>query len=110
MNKILFAALIILILLSALEIYSQPATENKNINTGRVSIAVSPLTILDFEPTVNLQVMYRFNNQYSAAIEVGRIIKPLNKNEDSYTSDLFQEYTGWRFRPEIRFWKKPPAK
>ena len=108
MNKILRAALIILMWLSTSKTYSQPAGENKDIDTGRVSIAVSPLTIFDYEPTVNLHLMYRFNKHYSAAIEVGRIIKPVNKNkdEDGYTSDFFHEYTGWRFRPEIRIWKK----
>lgn len=104
MKKIVCAALIIVLLLSASEVHSQPA--NENINSGTISIAVSPLTLLEYEPTVNLQLVYRFNNRYSAAIEAGRIIKPLNKNENSYTSELFQEYTGWRFRPEIRFWKK----
>lgn len=88
--------------------YSQPVKENKNTDSGRVSIAVSPLTILEYEPTVNLQLMYRFNNKYSAAIEVGRIIKPLDKiqDEESYISIPLHGYTGWRFRPELRFWKK----
>lgn len=110
MKKIVCAALIIVMLLSASEIYSQQLYENKSINTGKFSIAVSPLTLLDYEPTVNLQLSYRFNNRYSAAIEAGRIIKPVNKDENSYTSDFFHEYTGWRFRPEIRIWKKPSNK
>lgn len=110
MKKILCAALIIVMLLSASEIYSQQLNENKSINTGRFSIAVSPLTLLDYEPTVILQLSYKLNNRYSAAIEAGRIIKPLDRNEDSYTSDFFHEYTGWRFRPEIRFWKKAANK
>lgn len=93
---------------TASEVHSQPANENKNINTGTISIAVSPLTLLDYEPTVNLQLVYRFNNRYSAAIEAGRIIKPLNRNEETFTS--LYKYTGWRFRPEIRFWKKATNK
>lgn len=108
MRKIVDAALVIVMLLSASETFSQHVNENTNtnINTGRCSIAISPLTLLEYEPTVNLQLIYKFNNRYSAAIEAGRIIKPLNKNEDSYTSEFFHNYTGWRFRPEIRIWKK----
>lgn len=106
MKKILCAALIIVMLSSASKTYSQPVKENKNINTGRVSIAVSPLTLLEYEPSVNLQLVYRFNNKYSAAIEVGRIIRQLDRSEDSDTYLFLHEYTGWRFRPEIRFWKK----
>jgi hypothetical protein len=110
MKKILCAALIIVMLSSASKTYSQPAKENKNINTRTISIAISPLTILEYEPTINVQLMYRFNNRYSAAIEVGRIIKPLDKNEDPYTSGFSHQYKGWRFRPEFRFWKKASDK
>ncbi len=111
MKKILCAALIIVMLLSASKMYGQRAKENKNSNTGRVSIAVSPLTILEYEPTVNLQWTYKFNKKYSAAIEVGRIIKPINKPEDEgYISLSSNQYTGWRVRPEIRFWKKYPTR
>ncbi len=106
MNKICLALMIVM-LLSAAKTYGQPAaTENKNINPRTFSIAVSPLTLLEFEPTVNLHLMYKFSNKHSAAIEVGRIIKPSVKNEGSDNS-ILHEYTGWRLRPEIRFWNKP---
>ncbi len=106
MNKILCLALIIVMLLSAATTFGQPDRENKNINPRTFSIAVSPLTLLEFEPTVNLQLVYKFSNKHSTAIEVGRIIKPLGKKEDS-DNPISHEYTGWRFRPEIRFWNKP---
>ncbi len=104
MNRIWCTALVIVMLLNAAKTYSQAPGKNKNINPGTISIAVSPLTIFDYEPTVNLQLMYKFNNRYSAAIEVGRIIKPLGKNEENLVS--FNQFTGWRFRPEIRFMKQ----
>jgi len=95
-------------LLSAAKTYGQLAKQNKNIKPGTISIAISPLTIFEFEPTVNLHLMYKFNNKYSAAIEAGGIIKPLDKNEKGIMS--VHEYTGWRFRPEFRFWEKATNK
>ena len=107
MKKILFAALITAMLLSTSKLHSQAASEAENIRPHTFSIAVSPLTILEYEPTVNLQFMYRLNDRYSAGVEMGRIIKPVNKDENSYTADFFHEYIGWRIRPELRIWKKP---
>lgn len=107
MKKVLCAVLITAMLLNTSELYSQPAREAKNMSLHTFSIAVSPLTIVEYEPTINVQFIYRLNNRYSAAVEAGRIIKPVNKDDNSYTSDFFHEYTGWRIRPEVRIWKKP---
>jgi hypothetical protein len=80
----------------------QPADEKKEINIRTLSLAVSPLSLLEIEPTVNLQVMYIFSSKHAAAIEVGRIIKPFRDDEDDEYSPL-HSFAGWRFRPEFRF-------
>ncbi len=104
MNKILRAALLIAMLLGAAKGYCQQSSQNKNTNTGTFSIAVSPFTIFEYEPSINLHLMYKFNNGDAVAIEVGRIIKPFSNNDENFIST--RAYTGWRFRPEFRLRRK----
>jgi hypothetical protein len=77
---------------------AQTSVANSNISNEAFSIAVSPLTIFEFEPTINLHFMYAFKKKYAAAIELGRIV-----NYARGTNYLQSEYTGWRIRPEFRF-------
>jgi hypothetical protein len=101
MNKVFY--ILILVLPGAFNLYAQqPVTKKEVVSKPVLSIATSPLSLIEIEPTANLQVMYLFNSKYSAAIEVGRIFKRLNDYEDD-DFDSFNHFTGWRFRPEFRF-------
>ncbi|HEX8332418.1 MAG TPA: hypothetical protein VF622_07325, partial [Segetibacter sp.] len=101
MNK--FIIVLVLVFFGLPKAYAQqPAGDKKDIYKGILSLAVSPLSLLEIEPSVNLQVMYNYHPKYAAAIEVGRIIKPFEHYEDDEYSPL-HGFTGWRFRPEFRF-------
>jgi hypothetical protein len=95
--------ILLLLLSGAIESFAQqPASDNNAVNKPVLSIAISPLSLIEIEPTANLQVMYNFHSKYAAAIEVGRIIKTFEDHEDDEYSPL-NSFTGWRFRPEFRF-------
>lgn len=98
-----YGALIFVLAFGFLPAFSQKKKQKEIIpaKTNTLWLTHNPLTWIEPEIPVSLTILYKMNNRLAFALDAGVFIA---RQEYRGGDNNFQPYSGFRFKPEIRFY------